>query len=335
MELTESQIYEGFGLEQPSQQVEQSQEQPAEAGNQGQEEVPAESQDQQQEQPAQEDVSQEQLRQDPETDQTQQQEQTNQTQQQEQTNQTQEHRMGEMSLEQRRENAARRRREETQAAINQALNQERERNDQAMKEFFAGAGLKNTLTGAPITSMEEYRNWKKEFDQAKLQQELQSGKLTPEGLAQAIAQNPTIKQAEILVNKARMQAETAEREAMQAKIDAEIGQIHQMDPSVNSVEDLLAMPNADHFRQLVKRGNSFLDAYKLANYDQLTQRAAAAARQQAQNLARSKNHLTAGSQQGAGAATVPTRDLEMFRMFNPQASDSAIQEYYNKYRGGK
>lgn len=326
MELTESQIYEGFGLEQPAQQVEQSQEQPAEAGNQGQEEVPAESQDQQQERPDQEDVGQEQLRQDPETDQTQ---------QQEQTNQTQEHRMGEMSLEQRRENAARRRREETQAAINQALNQERERNDQAMKEFFAGAGLKNTLTGAPITSMEEYHAWKKDFDHAKLQQDLQSGKLTPEGLAQAIAQNPTIKQAEILVNKARMQAETAEREAMQAKIDAEIGQIHQMDPSINSVEDLLAMPNADHFRQLVKRGNSFLDAYKLANYDQLTQRAAAAARQQAQNLARSKNHLTAGSQQGAGAATVPARDLEMFRMFNPQASDSAIQEYYNKYRGGK
>lgn len=326
MELTESQIYEGLGLEQPAQQVEQSQEQPAEAGNQGQEEVPAESQDQQQEQPTQEDVSQEQLRQDPETDQTQ---------QQEQTDQTQEHRMGEMSLEQRRENAARRRREETQAAINQALNQERERNDQAMKEFFAGAGLKNTLTGAPITSMEEYQAWKKDFDHAKLQQDLQSGKLTPEGLAQAIAQNPTIKQAEILVNKARMQAETAEREAMQAKIDAEIGQIHQMDPSINSVEDLLAMPNADHFRQLVKRGNSFLDAYKLANYDQLTQRAAAAARQQAQNLARSKNHLTAGSQQGAGAATVPTRDLEMFRMFNPQASDSAIQEYYNKYQGGK
>ena len=325
MELTESQIYEGFGLEQPAQQVEQSQEQPAEAGNQGQEEVPAESQDQQQEQPTHEEANQEQ----PAEDGLQAQEEAHsESQLQQSTN-------GEMSLEQRRENAARRRREETQAAINQALNQERERNDQAMKEFFAGAGLKNTLTGAPITSMEEYQAWKKDFDHAKLQQDLQSGKLTPEGLAQAIAQNPTIKQAEILVNKARMQAETAEREAMQAKIDAEIGQIHQMDPSINSVEDLLAMPNADHFRQLVKRGNSFLDAYKLANYDQLTQRAAAAARQQAQNLARSKNHLTAGSQQGAGAATVPTRDLEMFRMFNPQASDSAIQEYYNKYQGGK
>ena len=324
MELTESQIYEGFGLEQPAQQVEQSQEQPAEAEPQAQEETQVENQAQHQDQPTHEEANQEQ----PAEDGLQAQEEAHsESQLQQSTN-------GEMSLEQRRENAARRRREETQAAINQALNQERERNDQAMKEFFAGAGLKNTLTGAPITSMEEYQAWKKDFDQAKFQKELQSGKLTPEGLAQAIAQNPTIKQAEILVNKARMQAETAEREAMQARIDAEIGQIHQMDPSINSVEDLLAMPNADHFRQLVKRGNSFLDAYKLANYDQLTQRAAAAARQQAQNLARSKSHLTAGSQQGAGAATVPTGEMELFRMFNPQASDSAIQTYYNKYRGG-
>ena len=324
MELTESQIYEGLGLEQPAQQVEQSQEQPAEAGIQAQEEAQVENQAQHQDQPTHEEANQEQ----PAEDGLQAQEEAHsESQLQQSTN-------GEMSLEQRRENAARRRREETQAAINQALNQERERNDQAMKEFFAGAGLKNTLTGAPITSMEEYQAWKKDFDQAKFQKELQSGKLTPEGLAQAIAQNPTIKQAEILVNKARMQAETAEREAMQARIDAEIGQIHQMDPSINSVEDLLAMPNADHFRQLVKRGNSFLDAYKLANYDQLTQRAAAAARQQAQNLARSKSHLTAGSQQGAGAATVPTGEMELFRMFNPQASDSAIQTYYNKYRGG-
>ena len=325
MELTESQIYEGFGLEQSAQQVEQSQEQPAEAEPQAQEETQVENQAQHQDQPTHEEANQEQ----PAEDGLQAQEEAHsESQLQQSTN-------GEMSLEQRRENAARRRREETQAAINQALNQERERNDQAMKEFFAGAGLKNTLTGAPITSMEEYQAWKKDFDQAKFQKELQSGKLTPEGLAQAIAQNPTIKQAEILVNKARMQAETAEREAMQARIDAEIGQIHQMDPSINSVEDLLAMPNADHFRQLVKRGNSFLDAYKLANYDQLTQRAAAAARQQAQNLARSKSHLTAGSQQGAGAATVPTGEMELFRMFNPQASDSAIQTYYNKYRGGK
>ena len=325
MELTESQIYEGFGLEQSAQQVEQSQEQPAEAEPQAQEETQVENQAQHQDQPTHEEANQEQ----PAEDGLQAQEEAHsESQLQQSTN-------GEMSLEQRRENAARRRREETQAAINQALNQERERNDQAMKEFFAGAGLKNTLTGAPITSMEEYQAWKKDFDQAKFQKELQSGKLTPEGLAQAIAQNPTIKQAEILVNKARMQAETAEREAMQARIDAEIGQIHQMDPSINSVEDLLAMPNADHFRQLAKRGHSFLAAYKLANYAQLTQRAAAAARQQAQNLARSKSHLTAGSQQGAGAATVPTGEMELFRMFNPQASDSAIQTYYNKYRGGK
>ena len=103
------------------------------------------------------------------------------------------------------------------------------------------------------------------------------------------------------------------------------------------------MPRAKEFYQLVKRGNSFVDAYRLANYDQITQmavdaarqQAAAAGRQQAQNLARSKDHLRSGTQQGAGAATVPRGEMELFRAFNPQASEADIQAYYNRYQGGK
>ena len=94
------------------------------------------------------------------------------------------------------------------------------------------------------------------------------------------------------------------------------------------------MPTAKEFYALVQKGNSFLDAFRLANYDRLTAQAAEAAKQQAQNLSRSKDHLTATTgQRGGGAISVPPDELRMFRELNPGASEADIQAYYNKYKG--
>lgn len=226
-----------------------------------------------------------------------QQEQGQTPQQQEQP--TQQPAQGEMSLEQRRENAARRRREETRAAIREAVEQERTHARRDVEQVLQDAGLKNPADGTPITNLEQYRAWK----EGKQQQPVAQSAPRP---------NP----------------------AMEAQVASELAQIRQMDPNIRSVADLLTMPRAREFYQLVRRGNSFVDAYKLANYDQLTQKAAAAARQQAQNLARSKGHLFAASQRGKGGATVPVEEMNLFRAFNPQASETAIQAYYNKYQGG-
>lgn len=261
----------------------------------------------------------------------------------EQTEHQEEASQGEMSLEQRRENAARRRRAETQAAINEAVAGERSRNEQAMAEFFQSAGLKNPVTGEPIQNMEQYNAWKRDFDRAKLEKDLKDGKLTQETLNNAIGQNPLVQQAAQLVQKAQEQEKQQRWAAMEAQVERELEQIRQWNPNINTVADLMQMPNAQEFYQLVKRGNSFVDAYRLANYDQITQmavdaarqQAAAAGRQQAQNLARSKDHLRSGTQQGAGAATVPRGEMELFRAFNPQASEADIQAYYNRYQGGK
>lgn len=206
---------------------------------------------------------------------------------------------GEMSLEQRRENAARRRRAETRAAIQEAVEAERSHTRRDVEQVLRDAALTNPADGTPITNLEQYRAFKQ------AQQ------------AQQPAPRPQV------------------NPAMEAQVAAELAQIRQLNPNIRSVGDLLTMPRAKEFYQLVKRGNSFVDAYKLAHYDQLTQQAAAAARQQAQNLARSKGHLIAAAQRGKGAATVPAPEMDLFRAFNPQASEAAIQAYYNKYQGGK
>ena len=320
MEITESQIYAGFGLEQPQQeQPEQESAMPAAGVEQPTQEPGAQ---------AQEEVQQAETETEREPEQTEHQEEASQ---------------GEMSLEQRRENAARRRRAETQAAINAAVEEERRKNEQAMAEFFQSAGLKNPVTGELIQNMEQYNAWKRGFDRARLDKDLEDGKLTQETLNNAIEQNPLVQQAAQLVQKAREQEEQQQRAAMEARVERELEQIRQWNPNINTVADLMQMPNAQEFYQLVKRGNSFVDAYRLANYDQITQmavdaarqQAAAAGRQQAQNLARSKDHLRSGTQQGAGAATVPRGEMELFRAFNPQASEADIQAYYNRYQGGK
>lgn len=241
------------------------------------------------------------------------------------------------SPEERRENAARRRRAEQQEAIDRAVEQARqEERDAAQKnlsEFFSTANLKNTITGAPITTMDEFREWKSAYDAAKLQKDLKAGKLTPEALDVAISANPTVKRAEEIIRQNEEARRAQERQAAQARVDADIQEIHKLDPSINSVQDLINMPNSKEFYSLVKRGNSFLDAYRLANFDKLTAARAEQARQQAMNNARSKDHLrpTTG-QQGTGAVSVPADEMAMFRAINPGATEAQIQAYYNKIK---
>lgn len=242
-----------------------------------------------------------------------------------------------MTEEQRKEAAAQRRRAETQAAIDKAVEEavkaEKDRSKAEMDAFFAAAALKNTITGKPITNMEEFNAWKQAFEAAKLQKDLKAGRLTPEALQKVIEQTPAMQQVQQMVQRQDEQQRQQAQEAAQVRVDQEIAEIHKLDPSINTVKDLLTMPKAKEFYALVKKGNSFLDAFRLANFETLTAKRADAARQQAMNNARSKDHLTAtGGQRGAGAAQVPPDEMAMFRLINPGATDAEIQAYYNKQK---
>ncbi len=240
-----------------------------------------------------------------------------------------------MTEEQRRDNAAQRRRQEQEAAIQQAVNaaveQERARSKSEWDAFFKRANLKNTLTGAPISSLEEFQKWEADFKAAKLERDLKAGKLTPEALDDAIRSNPTVQQMQADAEQRKAEAEKAAAAESKAKIDAEIAEIHKLDPSINTTADLLKMPNAKEFYGYVQKGNSFIDAYYLANRARIEEQTAEAAKQQAMNAARSKDHLNAtGTARGVGAVTVPADELELFKILNPGATEAEIQAYYNK-----
>lgn len=245
-----------------------------------------------------------------------------------------------MPPEQRRENAARRRQEEQRIAIDravqEAIRQEREKNTAEMQDFFSKAGLKNTVTGKPITNMEEFRAWNEQFSRAKLERELKEGKLTPEGLETAIGSHPAIKQAQQLAADRQAQEQAQKNDEIKARIDAEVAEIHKLDASINSLEDLLRAPYGKELYEMTQRGYSIKDAHFLLNHERLEQAKLEAARQQAMAGARNKDHLTGtGTPRGGGAISVPSSDLAMFRQFNPGASDAQIQDYYNKYMKAK
>lgn len=242
---------------------------------------------------------------------------------------------GEMSADERRQNAARRRQQEQQAAINKAVEEaradERAKAKLAQDGFFSKAKLKNTITGEAITSIEDFDAWETAYNERKLQQDLRAGKLTTESLNTAIANNPTVKAAQELVTQKNEQLKQQQNAAAQQKIAEEIAEIHKMDPNINSAADLLNMPNAKEFYGYVQKGLSFIDAYTLVNKDAVVNAAAEAARNSAMQNQRGKNHLAAtGNSRGAGAMTVPSEELKMFKLFNPNATPEQIQAYYNK-----
>lgn len=326
MDITEKQIFEAFGL---GEQAQESAEPAAEASD------PANEGEQAQElaEPAQET----QLAEDTQTEPTAEDADPEET--EDQASEGTEPEKSPQTVEQRRANAARRRQQEQQAAVNQAveaaLQKEREKQQADTEAFFQKAGLKNTITGEPITNMDQFNDWHQQFGEAKLQRELQSGKLTPEGLATAIGNHPLVKQAQQLIERDAAAKKAAEEAAAMAKIEAEIAEIHKIDESITSLDDLMKAPYWPELYAKTQRGYSILDAHYLLNRDRLEKAKQDAARQQGLNNIRGKNHMTgSASPRGAGSISVPAADMAMFRQFNPGATDAEIQAYYNKYKQG-
>ena len=234
---------------------------------------------------------------------------------------------------QRREHAAARRRAEQRAAIDEALGREREHAAQEWKDFFARAGLKNTVTGQPITSKAEFDEWSKAHAQDRLQQELAQGQLTPEGLEAAISANPIVQQAQEIIRAREEERRAAEQERMQREIDGQIAEIHKLEPEINGVEDLMKLPEAEQFYAAVKGGRSFLDAYYLVTRERREREIAEKARTQALQNARSKDHLTpSGAGRGAGGRSVTSEEIADFRVFNPDATEEEIRAWIEKNR---
>lgn len=241
-------------------------------------------------------------------------------------------------LEERRANAARRRQQERQAAIDAAVQQERERlqqeNEANMQAFFQRAGLVNPFTKKPITNMQEFNEWKTAQEDARIQQELQSGKLTTETLQQLIERSPVVQQARAAAEQQQREAEAQQAQQFERDVQTQLAEIQKADPSIRELADLMHRPWSAAFYEAVKRGNNFKDAYFLATRELTQAQTAAAAKQQAINNIKSKDHLRRTGVGGKPGATVTEAERRLYKVFNPGVTDDQIQAFQNKVKKG-
>lgn len=211
-----------------------------------------------------------------------------------------------------------------------AIARAREEAQRTIDEVFARSGLKNPYTGQPITSKAEYDAYRERFEAERREKILKQTGMSGEEFQQFVQELPEVRKA----REAQEAAEKAVRETKEAaakvKIEEQLKEIGTMDPSIKTLEDLSKMPTYPRFYELVKRGNTLTDAFRLANFDALTQGAAAGARQAAVNAVRSKEHLEQTRTRGKGAVSVPADVREQYRFFNPDATDEEIQRHYAK-----
>ncbi len=242
--------------------------------------------------------------------------------------------------EERRRNAAQRRQRERQEAIDsavaQALEKERQQVDAQLKQVLTAAGIVNAETGQVISSMAELKAWAGSVEAQRLQQELRSGKLSEATLSAIVSKHPTVQRAEQLVQQMEQQAAAQRRAQAQAQVEKEIAEIHKLDASVGSLEDLLAKPYGKELMQLVEEGESLTEAHYQLNRDRLEQAKNDALVQKAMNDARGKAHMRGtGGQIGGGGVTVPAEVARLYRQMMPGISEAEIQKAYNQYiKGG-
>lgn len=189
----------------------------------------------------------------------------------------------------------------------------------------------NPYTGQPITTRAEYEAYRERFEADQKAKLMEKAGITQEEFQAFVQGLPEVRAA----RQAKAEAEAAARQAREqeakARVDEQLRQIQAIDPTVKELGDLAKLDTYPKLYDMVKRGYSILDAYRLANYDTLTQRAAEASRKAAINSVQSKQHLKATESRGGGAIPVPDSVLEEYRALNPGATKEEIQKHYQSY----
>ena len=224
--------------------------------------------------------------------------------------------------------AARRKAEaERDAAIAQA----KEDAQKQVDEFFKTSGLMNPYTGQPITTRAEYEAYRERFEADQKAKLMEKAGITQEEFQAFVQGLPEVRAARQTKAEAEAAARQAREQEAKARVDEQLRQIRAIDPTVKELGDLAKLDTYPKLYDMVKRGYSILDAYRLANYDTLTQRAAEASRKAAINSVQSKQHLKATESRGGGAIPVPDSVLEEYRVLNPGATKEEIQKHYQSY----
>ena len=222
----------------------------------------------------------------------------------------------------RRKNSAQRRNREK-------LEAEERGRQAAASEIFKKMGLKDPKTGKPIETMDQFAEYQREKMQAKAELDLKNGKLSPEVLQSVLLLSPEVQS---ILQDARETKQTAEVQDFTARREMELAEIRKLNPEIKTLDDIIRMPTGGDFADLVRKGCSFVQAYKTANFDAIMQKTRAAGEQRARNAAMSQAHIKGTPTSQSEAFVVPQQVKEMYRVFKPGITDEEIAKDYRKNR---
>ncbi len=234
----------------------------------------------------------------------------------------------EQSREERARFAAERRRAEQEDAVNRAVADAETRFNTALHSV----GIPNPYTGKPFQTLKELEEYKSTYDESDRTERMAQGGTTPDDIRAIVAEMPEVKAAVAAAEKARAAEEAATRAAFDRTVEDELQKIHAIDPSVNTLEDIVNGENGEAFIRAVREHSmNFYDAFRFANMDKLAAARQEDARREEAARQSGKNHLTSTVSRGDGGVSVPAAEMALYKSLMPEATEAEICRHYGRY----
>lgn len=191
-------------------------------------------------------------------------------------------------------------------------------------------GYVHPITKQPIRTLAEYKDALYQQERLATESKLQESGLDPKLIENAVANNPMIREAQMVLESNR--AQQAER-----ALESEFLEIQKLDPSITSYAEI---PNVDEVISMVQRGARLIDAYKIVNFDSLMNARSAGAKQSAINQIKGKSHLVGVDSlaQDTSSEEIPADVYKAYKEIYPDKSGAELKKLYNstlKKLGGK
>ena len=212
------------------------------------------------------------------------------------------------------------------ASMRRELEAAKRREEELNKMFASQFGeYKNPVTGQPITDARGYAEAFAAQQRLQMEEQLKQNNIDPKIIDRMIQDSPAVKAAE---------AATAELNEIKSQqmLERDIKTVLELDPTLNSAEDLYKDPKMPEIIERINAGMSLVDAYKIVNFDRLTGAKGEAAKQAAINSVKAKNHLTTGTSLDVGDSgeDIPADMIEMYKESFPEKSMAELKALYNK-----
>lgn len=178
-----------------------------------------------------------------------------------------------------------------------------------------------------IAKNKGYNSWD-EFEKAMNRDALvEAGVEDPDKFSDVL--NRMIKESPEVV-KAREIIEKQKQDEQDAAMEKELKLIHEIDDSIETLDDISKMDNCDDVIEKLNRGYSLYDAYVLCNMNRISQLSKDKKEKDHINNTNSKNHMKSTRGSSSEYIEVPTEIYNTYKKNLPNWTDKQIREHYAK-----